>query len=144
MEVPLVSPPASCTIQPRAPGQTQSSTNAGRYLNTTTLLSDGKVLVTGGANGRFPVSSAELYDPTANTWTYTGTMKIGRYAHTATLLADGTVLVPGGVGQSISCGKDCTGYIPTNKVDIYSEANGTFTAAARPQPAASVSVHDPA
>jgi hypothetical protein len=37
--------------------------------------------------------------------------------------------VPGGVGQSISCGKDCTGFIPTNKVDIYSEANGTFTAA---------------
>ena len=106
-----------------------SSTNAGRYLNTTTLLPDGKVLVTGGANGRFPVNSAELYDPTANTWTYTGNMKIGRYAHTATLLSDGTVLVPGGVGQPISCGKDCTGYIPTNKVDIYSEANGTFTAA---------------
>jgi N-acetylneuraminic acid mutarotase len=107
-----------------------SSTNAGRYLNTTTLLPDGKVLVTGGANGRFPVNSAELYDPTANTWTYTGNMKIGRYAHTATLLSDGTVLVPGGVGQPISCGKDCTSYIPTNKVDIYSEANGAFTASA--------------
>jgi N-acetylneuraminic acid mutarotase len=106
-----------------------SSTNAGRYRNTATLLPDGKVLVTGGANGRFPVNSAELYDPTANTWTYTGNMTIGRYAHTATLLADGTVLVPGGVGQSISCGKDCTSYIPTNKVDIYSEANGAFTAA---------------
>jgi N-acetylneuraminic acid mutarotase len=107
-----------------------ASTNAGRYRNTTTLLSDGKVLVTGGVNGRFPVSSAELYDPTANTWTYTGNMTIGRYAHTATLLTDGTVLVPGGVGQPISCGKDCTGYIPTSKVDIYSEANGSFTPAA--------------
>ena len=106
-----------------------SSTNAGRYLNTTTLLPDGKVLVTGGANGRYPVNSAELYDPTANTWTYTGNMTIGRYAHTATLLTDGTVLVPGGVGQPNSCGKDCTGYIPTSKVDIYSEANGTFKAA---------------
>jgi N-acetylneuraminic acid mutarotase len=109
---------------------TAASTNAGRYLNTTTLLLDGKVLVTGGASGRFPVSSAELYDPTANTWTYTGNMKIGRYAHTATLLKDGTVLVPGGVGQPISCGKDCTGYIPTSDVDIYSEATGSFTAAA--------------
>jgi hypothetical protein len=107
-----------------------SSTNAGRYRNTATLLPDGKVLVTGGANGRFPVNSAELYDPTANTWTFTGNMKIGRYAHTATLLSDGTVLVPGGVGQPISCGKDCTSYIPTNKVDIYSEANGAFTASA--------------
>jgi hypothetical protein len=106
-----------------------ASTNAGRYLNTTALLPDGKVLVTGGANGKYPVSSAELYDPTANTWTFTGNMTIGRYAHTATLLTDGTVLVPGGVGQSISCGKACTGYIPTSKVDIYSEANGTFTPA---------------
>ncbi|HWZ84349.1 MAG TPA: choice-of-anchor D domain-containing protein [Terriglobales bacterium] len=106
-----------------------ASTNAGRYLNTATVLSDGKVLVAGGANGRYPVSSAELYDPTANTWTYTGNMTIGRYAHTATLLTDGTVLVPGGVGQPISCGKDCTGYIPTSKVDIYSEANGSFKSA---------------
>ncbi len=107
-----------------------ASTNAGRYLNTTTLLPDGEVLVTGGAEGKYPVSSAELYDPTANTWTYTGNMTIGRYAHTATLLGDGTVLVPGGVGQPIGCGKDCTGYIPTSNVDIYSEASGSFTAAA--------------
>ena len=107
-----------------------ASTNAGRYLNTTTLLPDGKVLATGGAEGKYPVSSAELYDPTANTWTYTGNMTIGRYAHTATLLTDGTVLVPGGIGQAISCGKDCTGYIPTSKVDIYSETSGSFTATA--------------
>jgi centrosomal CEP192-like protein/galactose oxidase-like protein/Kelch motif protein len=107
-----------------------TSTNTGRYLNATTLLSDGKVLVTGGANGRYPISSAELYDPTANTWTLTGNMTTGRYAHTATLLSDGTVLVPGGVGQSISCGKDCTGYVPTSKVDIYDEAKGSFTAVA--------------
>jgi hypothetical protein len=122
---------ASCELYDPTKGTwtNAASTNAGRYLNTTTLLSDGKVLVTGGANGRYPVSSAELYDPTANTWTYTGNMTIGRYAHTATLLTDGTVLVPGGVGQSIGCGKDCTGYIPTSKVDIYSEANGSFTAA---------------
>jgi N-acetylneuraminic acid mutarotase len=107
-----------------------ASTNTARYLNTATLLTDGKVLVTGGANGRFPVSSAELYDPTANTWTLTGTMTVPRYAHTASLLADGTVLVAAGIGQAISCGKDCTSYIPTNKVDIYSEATGKFTAAA--------------
>jgi hypothetical protein len=106
-----------------------ASTNAARYLNTATLLTDGKVLVTGGANGRFPVISAELYDPSANTWTLSGNMTIGRYAHAASLLTDGTVVVAGGVGQSISCGKACTGYIPTNKVDIYSEATGKFTAA---------------
>jgi N-acetylneuraminic acid mutarotase len=107
-----------------------ASTNTARYLNTTTLLTNGKVLVTGGANGKFPITSAELYDPTANTWTLTGNMKIGRYAHTAALLTDGTVVVAGGIGQSISCGKDCTGYIPTSKVDIYNETTGAFTATA--------------
>jgi hypothetical protein len=107
-----------------------ASTITARYLNASTLLKDGKVLVTGGANGRFPINSAELYDPTANTWTLTGTMTSGRYAHTAALLTDNTVLVAGGIGKSISCGKDCTGYIPTNKVDIYNETTGTFTATA--------------
>jgi hypothetical protein len=105
------------------------STNARRYLNTATLLADGKVLVTGGANGRFPTSSAELYDPTANTWTLTGNMTNARYAHTATLLTDGTVLVAGGEGQSISCGKACTSFIPTAKTEIYNETTGKFTAA---------------
>jgi len=57
-------------------------------------------------------------------------MTTGRYAHTATLLTDGTVLVAGGEGQAISCGKACTSYIPTAKVEIYNEAAGKFTAAA--------------
>ena len=107
-----------------------ASNNAARYLNTTTLLTDGKVLVAGGANGKFPVSSAEQYDPTANTWTPTGIMSSGRYAHAASLLTDGTVLMAGGMGQSISCGKECTGYIPFAKAEIYNEAAGTFAAAA--------------
>jgi len=107
-----------------------ASTNVARVLNGTTLLVDGKVLVTGGAAGRFPISSAELYDPSANTWTLTGSMTTGRYAHTATLLTDGTVLVAGGEGQAISCGKDCTSYIPTAKAEIYNEAAGKFTATA--------------
>jgi hypothetical protein len=107
-----------------------ASTNAVRYLNTTTLLPDGKVLVTGGTPSRFPLRSAELYDPSANTWALTGNMITARYAHTATLLGDGTVLVAGGEGQSISCGRACTGYIPTAKAEIYNEATGSFTAAA--------------
>jgi N-acetylneuraminic acid mutarotase len=106
------------------------STITGRYLNTTTLLSDGKVLAAGGANGRYPVNSAEIYDPGTNTWTLSGNMLSGRYAHTANLLGDGTVVVAGGVGQSISCGKACTGYIPFALAEIFSEAAGKFTAAA--------------
>lgn len=107
-----------------------ASMNVSRYLNGTTLLPDGKVLVTGGTQSRYPSSSAELYDPSANTWTPTGNMTIGRYAHTATLLTDGTVLVAGGEGESISCGKDCTSYIPTAAAEIFNEAAGKFTATA--------------
>ena len=105
-----------------------ASTNAVRYLSASVLLPDGKVLATGGTPSRFPQSSAELYDPVANTWTLTGNMLTPRYAHTATLLSDGTVLVAGGEGQSISCGKACTSYIPTAKAEVYNEAAGTFTA----------------
>lgn len=105
-----------------------ASSNATRYLSTATLLPDGKVLAAGGTASRYPLSSAELYDPTANAWTLTGSMTTGRYAHSATLLPDGTVVVAGGEGQAISCGRACTGYIPTAKTEIYSEATGKFTA----------------
>ena len=46
-----------------------------RYLHTATLLPDGKVLVTGGADSANPnhsLTSAELYDPAIGTWTSTG------------------------------------------------------------------------
>jgi hypothetical protein len=124
---------ASCELYNASTGtwSLAASTTTARYQNTTTLLSDGKVLVTGGASGKYPLSSSEIYDPIANTWTLSGTMTTGRYAHTASLLTDGTVLVAGGIGQSISCGKACTSYIPTSKVDIFSEATGKFTATTR-------------
>lgn len=122
----------SCELYDPSKGTWSSaaSTHAARYLNTTTLVADGKVLVTGGTLSRYPMSSAELYDPSANTWTLTGSMTTPRYAHTATLLTDNTVLVAGGEGQSISCGKACTSYIPTAKAEIYNETTGKFTAAA--------------
>jgi hypothetical protein len=124
----------SCELYDPSTGKWSSSpakTNVARSFNGATLLPDGKVLVTGGLTPpRYPISSAELYDPTANTWTLTGNMTTGRYAHTATLLTDGGVLVAGGVGQSISCGKACTSYIPTAKVDLYNEPAGKFTAVA--------------
>ncbi len=68
-----------------------------RTTHTATLLPGGKVLVAGGGNSAYSLSSAELYDPATGTWTPTGSMTVARVAHRATLLPNGKVLVAGGL-----------------------------------------------
>ena len=71
----------------------------GRAAHTATLLPSGLVLVVGGySNTAHALTTCQLYDPTTNTWTGTGSLNIGRSGHSATLLLDGTVLVSGGFG----------------------------------------------
>jgi hypothetical protein len=65
---------------------------------TATLLTDGRVLVTGDrALGGFlrELASAELYDPASGTWSATASMLTIHAGYTATLLPDGKVLVAG-------------------------------------------------
>jgi N-acetylneuraminic acid mutarotase len=64
---------------------------------TATLLSTGKILVAGGcdSNGQ-AVASAELYDPTTQTWADAGSLTTERCGPVAILLGDGRVLVVGG------------------------------------------------
>ena len=66
-----------------------------RRVQTATLLSDGKVLVAGGAPFA-QAATSEIYDPVAQTWTNSGPLSTGRGFHTATLLQDGRVVVTGG------------------------------------------------
>ena len=98
------------------------SLNNPRYAHTATLLANGKVLVTGGfgkVGANFTVlASAELYDPTAGTWSNTGTLNSTRYYHTATLLANGKVLVAGGV--------DANG-IHLTSAELYDPMTGTWS-----------------
>jgi N-acetylneuraminic acid mutarotase len=106
------------------------STNVARFWGTSTLLADGKVLLAGGTQSRYPLNAAEIYTPSTNTWALTGNLVVGTYAHSAALLTDGTVVLSGGNGTSISCGKDCTSYIPTAAAQIYTESSGAFKSTA--------------
>ena len=89
-----------------------------RKFHTATLMTDGKVLITGDR-------TAELYDPNANTWTSAGSLNLSRFDwHTASLLPNGTVLVVGGkdgASTYTGTGRDSTGI---TAAEIYDPAAG--------------------
>ena len=79
---------------------TVGSLIAGRAQHTATRLLDGRVLVTGGTDGRnHGLASTELFDPRRAGWQAGPPMSSTRIDHTATLLPDGRVLVAGGIDQ---------------------------------------------
>jgi FG-GAP-like repeat/FG-GAP repeat/Galactose oxidase, central domain len=90
---------------------------------TATLLTNGKVLLTGGEDENSVFASAEIYDPATGLFTPTGRMHSARGNHTATLLSDGTVLIAG--GDSLDCSPWCT----TSRLEVYNPSTGTFTVA---------------
>ena len=91
-----------------------------RSQHTATLLRNGKVLIAGGGN-RSQLSSAELFDPSANDgrggWAATGNLGTARLQHTATLLPNGKVLVAGGSNLFI--------YLPS--AELYDPATGSWS-----------------
>jgi hypothetical protein len=96
--------------------------SANRADHTATLLANGKVLIAGGADqdqSETGLASAELYDPSAGTFTQTGSMAVGRFLHTATQLQNGKVLIVGGALTSASG--------PVATAEVYDPATGTFT-----------------
>jgi len=102
----------------------------GRYFHTATLLSNGKVLVAGGATFEAycfaGISSAELYDPAPGSFALTGPMTDRRYAQTATLLQNGKVLMSGGFSfDSTSCLLDGTSPALTS-AELYDPSSGSF------------------
>ncbi len=95
-----------------------------RSFATATLLSNGKVLVAGGASGNVFYgasasvrSSAELYDRATGQWMLTGSMQEARALATAVLLPNGKVLVAGGVeGSNV-----------LSSAELYDPATGQWT-----------------
>ena len=92
-----------------------------RGFHTAVLLADGRVLVTGGdGEPGSPIrnlASAELYDPSAGTWSPVASMTEARRDHRAMLLYDGTVLVVGGRADGGS----------TDSVEIYDASTDTWS-----------------
>ena len=60
------------------------------------VLSDGRILVSGGRGCGGFFSNAALFSPSTNTWSATAPMGVPRAFHSAVLLADSRVLVMGG------------------------------------------------
>jgi len=86
-----------------------------RSQHSATLLTDGRVLIVGGAF----LASAEIYDPSTSAFSATGSMSTPRWQHTSTLLPDGRVLITGGGNGSG----------PLAIVEIYDPATGAFSPA---------------
>ena len=74
---------------------TVGNLNSRRWDHTASLLTNGKVIVIGGAD-YYSLNDVELYDPSTGSWTYTENLNTRRVYHTATMLSDGRLLVAGG------------------------------------------------
>src|SRR6266568_487550 len=80
-------------------------------------LTDGRVLVGGGiSTGGGTTNAAEIYDPSADSWTQTNPMTEARANATAALLKDGRVLIAGGDNSGA----------PSNTIEIYDPSSGNF------------------
>ena len=128
--------PGHCQDQPVGSARARALAASGRWIptgnlnvardgHTATLLSNGKVLIVGGANdnGAFP-SSAELYDSATGTWSVTGRLNAAHAGPTATLLPDGRVLIVGGVYENGYILGDTSPY----NAELYDPATGTWSA----------------
>ncbi len=92
-----------------------------RNRHCSLTLPNGKVAVIGGyndANG--PLSSAEIYNPSSNSWSGGGAMSNNRYSFASVLLPNGQILVDG--GQS-SVGT-------LSKTELYDYTTNTWTPSA--------------
>lgn len=97
------------------------SMGVARGSHRSVVLTNGKVLVTGGFNTGATVwlDTVEVYDPVAGSFSSTGSMAAVRSSHAAILLPNGKVLVLGGLNGPSS---------PIATAEIYDPGTGMFSA----------------
>jgi len=96
-----------------------------RFGHQASLLTDGRVLISGGRAGTTgPIlSTTEIFDPTTGSFTAGPNLLTARFNFTSTTLPDGTVLVAG--GQT-----NITTVVPaTVQAEIFNPTTGNFSAA---------------
>jgi WD40 repeat protein len=101
-----------------------SSMSAPRYVQTTTQLPDGRVLIAGGYTGQggnSATNTADIFDPVTESFTpVLSPMNSARYGHRMALLPNGKVLLAGG----------SNGTAPVASAEIFDPSSLTFTALA--------------
>ena len=91
--------------------------NVPRSREFAVVLTDGRVLVGGGlTSGGGTTNSAEIYDPSNDSWTATNPMTLARANATAAVLPDGRVVIAGGDNSGA----------PSNTLEIYDPSSGSF------------------
>lgn len=98
----------------------------GRALALSVRLADGRVLLTGGTDATGAVTATcDLYDPTTNTFTATGSMAAPRAMHAAVRLADGRVMVAGGTRSLVDQTSILTNVL--SSVEFWNPTTGLWT-----------------
>lgn len=103
--------------------------NARRFAHAQVLLTDGRVLITGGVRGGqslFGVAAPlyaqtdEIFDPTTNTFSPVPAMSVPRVTHTLNVMSDGRVMGIGGAGGTL--------VVSLASTEIFNPATNTWSA----------------
>lgn len=124
---------ATAQLWKPAGGGTFTSTgpmHVARQVFTLTTLPNGFAMAVGGSpavDSGAGSPTAELYNPSAGTWTPTGPMPSGRLGHTATLLANCKVLIVGDAPEALTYNYATGKFSPAGREGSFQRSYHTAT-----------------
>jgi cysteine-rich repeat protein len=113
-------------FDPAQDAWTEIQLGVGMAYNQSTLLADGRVLLSGGFDSYHSQYTSYLVDPATSSFVAASDMAADRGLHTAIRLADGRVLVAGGATmfENPNFGVQST---PLNTAELFNPATGLWT-----------------